>query len=274
MPSQRKLTASQQALLEEHVEETFRNIDRDYNKRTDPASAIPTVDVLLSERLSSLLELILAIPTVHPTAYLQVAYLLRFTATAREWIAGYPLTWPTEYAREVQAGHDLSDEEQAQQTVSLLLAFLQSLDRGWRKVLESKEPASGAAYEPPGEALPPTISANRVSLTMTERVRLRSSILSLRQTLIKWIERYRRRRRGGRPSDATSAQIVQNSQSNQVFSSANDSDAEMSAGYVDAAVGEDGSRGDASAWLEEEVGVGDWEIAIANSMSGTLQLIL
>jgi hypothetical protein len=29
----RRLTAAQQAILEEHLEDTFRNLDRDYNKR-------------------------------------------------------------------------------------------------------------------------------------------------------------------------------------------------------------------------------------------------
>lgn len=48
----------------------------------------------------------------------------------------------------------------------------------------------------------------------------------------------------------------------------------MSAGDVDAVVDESGSQGDASALLAEEEGLGDWEITIANSMSGTLALIL
>jgi hypothetical protein len=137
--------------------------------RTDPTSAIPTVDILLSKRLSNLLDLILAIPSIPPTAYLQVAYLLRFTAAAREWIAGYPLAWPTEYAREIQAGRDLSKEEQAQRTVSILLEFLQALDRGWRKVLGSEELVSGAVSQIADQASSQTTSVNRLSLTITEK---------------------------------------------------------------------------------------------------------
>ncbi|KAJ9127078.1 hypothetical protein QFC24_001313 [Naganishia onofrii] len=272
MPSQRKLTASQQAVLEEHVDETFRNIDRDYNKRTDPTSAIPTVDILLSKRLSNLLDLILAIPSIPPTAYLQVAYLLRFTAAAREWIAGYPLAWPTEYAREIQAGRDLSKEEQAQRTVSILLEFLQALDRGWRKVLGSEELVSGAVSQIADQASSQTTSVNRLSLTITEKVRLRSSTLSLRRTLIAWIERYRKQHEAGSQSNP-SERLMQMSRSRQVSSTANDSDTDMFAGCVDAAVDEGVIQGGVSALIAEE-GVADWEIAIANSMSGTLQLIL
>ncbi|KAJ9122454.1 hypothetical protein QFC22_001879 [Naganishia vaughanmartiniae] len=217
-------------------------------------SAVPTVDILLSRRLSSLLDLILAIPSVPPTAYLQVAYLLRFTAAAREWIAGYPLAWPAEYAREVRVGNELSKEEQAQQTVSLLLEFLQALDLGWRKVLRPVEAVGGAISGTRAEALSRTTGDNHLTLTITEK----------------------RQQTGGRKGDTTVNRTTQASPSTPASTSANDSDADMSAGYVDAAVDEDGSRVAASgSWAEtEEEGVGDWEIAIANSMSGTLELIL
>lgn len=66
---------------------------------------------------------------------------------------------------------------------------------------------------------------------------------------------------------------MQMSRSRQVSSTANDSDTDMSAWCVDAAVDEGVIQGGVSALIAEE-GVGDWEIAIANSMSGTLQLIL
>lgn len=115
--------------------------------RTDPDSPIPTVDVLLSKRLTSLLALILAIPPIPPTQHLQVALLLRFTSAAREWIAGYPLQWPSGYAAapDSESTSVLTPEEQAQNTITLLLEFLQKLDDGWRRVLVAQ--ASGETRE-------------------------------------------------------------------------------------------------------------------------------
>jgi hypothetical protein len=128
--------------------------------RTDPDSPIPTVDVLLSERLTSLLNLILAIPPIHSTRYLQIALLLRFTASAREWITGYPLQWPSGYTGNSSTGQGSTPGEQAQGTVTLLLEFLQQLDDGWRMVLRQ---TPGAESQETGSAAPTQ------SLTATEK---------------------------------------------------------------------------------------------------------
>lgn len=110
--------------------------------RTDPESAVPTVDVLLSDRLRSLLQLILAIPSIPPTKHLQIAFLLRFTSSAREWIAGYPLLWPSGYSPTSQ-GSSPSQEQQAEATVGRLLEFLGQLDEGWKRVLAADVTGTG-----------------------------------------------------------------------------------------------------------------------------------
>lgn len=126
--------------------------------RTDPDSAIPTVDVLLSERLKDLLQLILAIPSISPTKHLQIAFLLRFTSSAREWIAGYPLLWPSGYSP-TPAQSLSSQEEQVEATVQRLLAFLRQLDEGWIRLLVADT----------SDHQTPRLGANSTALTATEK---------------------------------------------------------------------------------------------------------
>ncbi|KAI5452204.1 hypothetical protein NCC49_001139 [Naganishia albida] len=260
--SSRKLTAAQQAILEEHLEEQFRNLDRDYNKRTDPNSAIPTVDILLSKRLTSLLSLILAIPPIPPTQHLQVAFLLRFTSAAREWIAGYPLQWPDWYTANSNTGAAFAPEEQAQNTITLLLEFLRKLDAGWRRVLlpqiSTEMPVNTSATSP------------APSLTATEKIRLRSCVMSIRQTLLRWLARYRKQNGASK----SSARLQSGPIEQPSLEPSDVSDTGTSPGIVEAAT-EEPSLGETSrAIVAEEEPLGDWEVAIANSMSRTLELVI
>lgn len=53
-----------------------------------------------------------------------------------------------------------------------------------------------------------------------------------------------------------------------------ESDTGKSPGIVETAMGESGMSDGSRAAIEEERGPGEWEIAISNAMSGTLELVM
>lgn len=254
------------------------------------------MDILLSERLKSLLNLILAIPPIHPTRYLQIAFLFRFTSSVREWIAGYPLQWPGGYASSLGTGSGSKSEEHAQATITLLLDFLQKLDDGWRRVLL----AQTAVGDPETPTLSRGSAVPSLSITITEkygescgyaqigleltvrylyRIRLRSSIISIRQTLLRWVERYRKQAaESGFPPRPPSGRdrhpsLLGDQPLETKLEPSDESDAGKSPGIVEVTM-LDSETSDGSRAVVDEEALGDWEIAIANSMSRTLELVI
>ena len=104
---------------------------------------------MLCGPLTKLLRLILAIPSVPPTNYLQIAFLLRYTASVSGWIAGYPLLWPSGYSAS-SPGSAADRQQLPEATIRSLLYFLQRLDEAWQVVLIGSARKAGTSFPQDG----------------------------------------------------------------------------------------------------------------------------
>ncbi|KAK4686886.1 hypothetical protein P7C73_g3233, partial [Tremellales sp. Uapishka_1] len=149
------LTPRQQSRLVSHLDGQFLALERDDHKHA--FVALPA----LLDRLSPLLTLILQIPPLNPFSYLRTAYLLNFTGVVVTYIVSLPLDAP--------------------ETLVRLLRFIQRIDEGGQVVLR-------------GQAWVPKLGGVKVDFAgqvdQTERIRLRSMILSSREKMIAWARVY------------------------------------------------------------------------------------
>ncbi|KAH9915238.1 uncharacterized protein BXZ73DRAFT_34734, partial [Epithele typhae] len=176
----RPLSSLQERKLVEYLEEQFLDITRNYKKRSDPSSSLPTLAAYL-EATHRLLSLILQIPPVDPSTPLRTTLLLRLTSEVLQSIPGYapdPNTLPA------------------------LLAWLRDLDAGWLATLRADAWDSNASAARPARisSPPPPDAGGEDALderrrearvtrpSQTERTRLRSALLAGTDALEEWLE--------------------------------------------------------------------------------------
>ncbi|KAI0628812.1 hypothetical protein C8Q77DRAFT_1067074, partial [Trametes polyzona] len=158
-----RLSAAQERKLVDYLDDQFLEVTRNFKKRSDTSSTLPTLQAYL-EATHHMLSLILQIPPIDPSAPLRTSLLLRLTGEVLQSIPGY--TPDTE-------------------TLPLLLAWLGDLDEAWLAVIRAQawdpEECRGVDVD-----LPPD---GRVShMSQTERTRLRSLLISGSDSLEEWLE--------------------------------------------------------------------------------------
>ncbi|TBU40245.1 hypothetical protein BD309DRAFT_967839 [Dichomitus squalens] len=158
------LSPGQERKLVDYLEERFLDITRNFKKRADPSSSLPTLPAYL-EATHHLLSLILQVPPVDPSAPLRTTLLLRLTGDVLAAVPGYVPTLDV---------------------LPLLLSWLADLDAGWLAVLRSQawDPTSSTAVD---ARLPEGARASTPS--QTERTRLRSLLIGGTDALEEWLER-------------------------------------------------------------------------------------
>ncbi|KAI0648444.1 hypothetical protein C8Q79DRAFT_906048 [Trametes meyenii] len=157
------LSPAQERKLLDYLEDIFLEITRNFKKRADPSSTLPTLQTYL-EATHHILSLILQIPPVDPSTSLRTSLLLRLTGEVLQAIPGY--TPDTE-------------------TLPLLLAWLHDLDQAWLAVIHAQawDPEESRGID--GE-LP--LGARATPMSQTERTRLRSLLISGTDGLEEWLE--------------------------------------------------------------------------------------
>ncbi|WVN90470.1 uncharacterized protein L203_105706 [Cryptococcus depauperatus CBS 7841] len=181
-----RLTPKQEAKLRTHLDDRLASLERD--ERTFNLKSIPS----LLSRLAPLLQLILQIPPYQPFSHIRTSYLLTLTAVIPSYIAALPLH---------QNGIGQREEGIATRKVLQdVLQFLGEVDRGWMAVLNrmgwtpppSIISATKKAYEE-GQVLVGG-RAIRVEyggqVDLTERIRLRSILVSGRSKIEAWARSY------------------------------------------------------------------------------------
>ncbi|KAL7282898.1 hypothetical protein ACG7TL_002313 [Trametes sanguinea] len=157
------LSPTQERKLVDFLDDRFLDLTRNYKKRSDPSSTLPSLQAYL-EATHHMLSVISQIPPVDPSAPLRTTLLLRLTGEVLQSIPGY--TPDTE-------------------TLPLLLAWLNDLDQAWLAVLRGQawdpEECRGVDVELPADA-------RCTPMSQTERTRLRSLLISGSDSLEEWLE--------------------------------------------------------------------------------------
>ncbi|KAF9792930.1 hypothetical protein BJ322DRAFT_1032164 [Thelephora terrestris] len=160
------LSTTQERRLLDYLDEQFLELTRGYKKRSHPSSNLTTLPAYL-DASQRILDLILQIPPVDPSASLRSTLLLRLTGEVFNSVPGYT-----------------PDE----QSLSVLLDWLRDLDRGWLAVLRSRgwdlATRSGTSVQLPD-------GTRSTPLSQTERTRLKSMLVAGTEMLEEWIEALR-----------------------------------------------------------------------------------
>jgi len=168
-PPTRALSQSQERKLMDFLEDRFLDLTRNFKKRSEPSTTLPTLSSYLKTS-HTLLSLVLQIPPIDPSTSLRTAVLLRLTGEVMDSIPGYK-----------------PDTE----TLAELLDWLNDLDNAWLTVLRSQVwdterregvdlildvntdgDVSGLRSSPP---------------TQTERTRLRSLLIGGTAKMEEWL---------------------------------------------------------------------------------------
>ncbi|KAI8974242.1 hypothetical protein BD414DRAFT_424490 [Trametes punicea] len=159
----RPLSPAQERKLVDFLDDQFLELTRNFKKRSDPSSTLPTLQAYL-EATHHMLSLVLQIPPVDPSAPLRTTLLLRLTGEVLQAIPGYR-----------------PDTE----TLPLLLAWLNDLDQAWLAVIRGQawdpEECRGVDVELPAEG-------HCTPMSQTDRTRLRSLLISGTDSLEEWLE--------------------------------------------------------------------------------------
>jgi hypothetical protein len=178
------LSTTQERRLLDYLDEQFLELTRGYKKRSihyfffgfrrvhlascrsHPSSNLTTLPAYL-DASHRILDLILQIPPVDPSASLRNTLLLRLTGEVFNSVPGYTPDG---------------------QSLTILLDWLRDLDRGWLAVLRSQgwdlATRSGTSVQlPDGTCSTP--------LSQTERTRLKSMLVAGTEMLEEWIETLR-----------------------------------------------------------------------------------
>ncbi|KAK6907230.1 hypothetical protein I203_101220 [Kwoniella mangroviensis CBS 8507] len=177
------LTPRQEEKLRSYLDEKLSNLESD--ERTHKLGPLPR----LLSRLSPLLQVILQIPPFYPFGSLRTSYLLTLTSVIPIYITSLPL---------LSSGHRTKDEAQDEASCVIrdVLDLLKELEKGWLAVLK------GDGWIPPhstgGTQMDVTIGGKAVKVddesksqvAITEKIRLKSIILSSRARVLAWARPY------------------------------------------------------------------------------------
>ncbi|WWC97072.1 hypothetical protein V866_003949 [Kwoniella sp. B9012] len=177
------LTPRQEEKLRSYLDEKLSNLESD--ERTHKLGPLPR----LLSRLSPLLQIILQIPPFYPFGSLRTSYLLTLTSVIPIYITSLPL---------LSCGHRTKDEAQdeASRVIRGVLDLLNEVEKGWLAVLK------GDGWIPPhntgGTKMDVTIGGQAVEVDdeskfqvdITEKIRLKSIILSSRARVLAWARPY------------------------------------------------------------------------------------
>ncbi|KAG9001609.1 hypothetical protein FRB93_012035 [Tulasnella sp. JGI-2019a] len=175
-PLHRPLSAKQERRLRDYLEDRFLAITRAFSKRSDPASTLRHLSAYLTT-IQPLMSMILLIPPIDPSASLRTLYLLRFTHDLLEAIPSYQLVGPPPLI-------DADDSKvvpPVEVTLIQLFDVITQLDKGWQAVLSSQ------FWDPENK----TGGESHVStggVTMTDRIRLYSLLVTRKETIEQWLE--------------------------------------------------------------------------------------
>ncbi|KAG8885982.1 hypothetical protein FRB97_008520 [Tulasnella sp. 331] len=175
-PPLRPLSTKQERRLRDYLEDRFLTINRAFSKRSDPTSSLRHLSAYLTA-MQPLMSMILLIPPLDPSASLRTLYLLRFTHDLLEAITSYPLVGPPPLA-------DDDDPEVVppiEVTLIQLFDVITQLDKGWRAVLLSQ------VWDPDAKAGTES-HVSTGGVTMTDRIRLNSLLVTRKETMEEWLE--------------------------------------------------------------------------------------
>ncbi|KAI9452667.1 hypothetical protein F5148DRAFT_1003185 [Russula earlei] len=157
------LSERQERRLIDYLDTKYLEIRHEYSRRHQPGSNLPTLGAyLLVTR--PLLTVTLQVPPIAQSGMLRTSLLLRLTGTVMEDVFGY-------------SPHDTD--------LTLLLEWLDILDRGWLTVLSRSvwDPARGEGLEVPEKSLdkcPPP--------TQTDNTRIHSLLITGISALDNWMK--------------------------------------------------------------------------------------
>ncbi|WVQ64797.1 uncharacterized protein L199_002966 [Kwoniella botswanensis] len=177
------LSPRQEEKLRSYLDEKLSNLESD--ERTHQLGPLSR----LLSRLSPLLQIILQIPPFYPFESLRTSYLLTLTSVIPIYITSLPL---------LCSRHRTKDEAQdeASRVIRDVLELLKEVEKGWLAVLKSD------GWIPPhntgGTNMDVMIGGQAVKLVdegisqvdITEKIRLRSIILSSRARVLAWARPY------------------------------------------------------------------------------------
>ncbi|TFL03700.1 hypothetical protein BDV98DRAFT_545841 [Pterulicium gracile] len=190
----RPLTVKQERRLRDFLDDKFLDISRNYRKRSELSTKLPTLTAYL-DATRPVLALILQIPPVAPSMSLRTAFLMRLTNDALTAVTGYAI--------------------QSEEELEALVDWLDDFDRAWVVLIKgqlwdpNKQKRHDGALEDDSDeddmdgmdvdsgpasatgissGLAPASSPNSTkTISQTERTRLRSLILSFSSSLEDWL---------------------------------------------------------------------------------------
>ncbi|WVW80028.1 hypothetical protein I302_102001 [Kwoniella bestiolae CBS 10118] len=182
------LTPRQEERLRTFLDERLSGLERD--ERTHKLGPVPQ----LSSRLSTLLQIILQIPPSPPFASLRVSYLLTLTSVIPLYITALPL---------LSTGHRTQQEaqEEAASVIEGVLGLLKEVENGWLAVLRSDgwiPPRTQLDEKGDSEGARSHLIFGGKSVEVefggqvdiTEKIRLKSIVMSSRSRLLAWSRPY------------------------------------------------------------------------------------
>ncbi|WRT65591.1 uncharacterized protein IL334_002536 [Kwoniella shivajii] len=172
-----QLTPRQEERLRTYLDDKLSILESD--EKTNNLGSIPS----LVKRLSILLQIILQIPPKPPFSSLRISYLLTLTAVIPLYITSLTL---------LSSGHRTKSdaEREAEGSIREVLDILREVENGWKAVL------NGQAWLPPRSSGGRKLGGRGVKVDFggqvdtTERIRLKSIIISSRSRLIAWSRTY------------------------------------------------------------------------------------
>ncbi|KAJ3480385.1 hypothetical protein NLI96_g8382 [Meripilus lineatus] len=163
------LSSSQERKLVDYLDTQFLEITRNFKKRSDPSSNLPSLSDYLNAT-HTLLSLILQIPPIDPSTSLRTTLLLRLTGEVMDSILGY---------------------KPEPRFLSQLLEWLGDLDNAWLAVLRSQtwdtETAQGVDLIIDQEGAAATPNIRSTPMNQTERARLRSLLIGGTARMEEWL---------------------------------------------------------------------------------------
>lgn len=254
----------------------------------------------------------MSIPPVSPTAFTRVQYLLRLTSGLRDFITGYSVTGhgviENEKPKKSVKGSRLATTMitkttriQSRRNLLSVLAFLDTVDQGWRAVLlgevwepdrhtqsrhntdESRLKRDQAVsatevyvvFLPYSSMFSPTYSHHQTTffhIVLTcfswHRIRLRSSLLSLRSRILSWAEIQSAKLAIPGPR-RPAADVVDDSETDGISTAEHlvgeegEGENEAKSGMSDTGTGTD----------REEDHEWDWRLSIVKCLQGTLDML-